>query len=438
MKKYYFVGIKGSGMSALAQLLHDYGHDVSGYDDTKHYTYTEDELIKRNIQIYYSPIQLEQDVVVVKSAAVRYNHEQILIAKENNLVVKEYFELLSELTKAHKTIAISGTHGKTTTTALISNILKEHEGVNYIIGDGTGKGNKESDLFVIEACEFKRHFLNYHPTYTVITNIEYEHVEYYKSIDDVIDAFQNFVNQTKSTVVAYGEDENIKKIKSNNIKYYGFNDECDIVAKNIAMNEKGSKFDVYINKAFFGTFDTPLYGNHMILNALSVIYICFLENVNLEKIQKGLMSFSGAKRRFNETIIGDIVSIDDYAHHPTEITATIESARQKYPNKKIVAVFKPNTYSRTKELYNDFAKALMKADDVYITDIYCDRELPEEFPGVTSDLIIKNVTNAKHIKEDNLDVLLNYKNAVMLFMSCKDIYTMRGVYESKLKNEIRS
>ena len=129
------------------------------------------------------------------------------------------------------------------------------------------------------------------------------------------------------------------------------------------------------------------------------------------------------------------MTVDDYAHHPTEVAATIKAARQKYPNKEIVAVFKPNTYSRTKELYKDFINALNLADKAYVTDITCDRELPEEFPGVTSDLIINELKNGEHIGDDTIDKLLKHKNAVLLFMSCKDIYTMKGNFEKILKGE---
>lgn len=434
MKKYYFIGIKGSGMSSLAQLLYDYGNEVIGYDDNKNHAYTEIELEKRNIKIYYETPVLSDDTIVVRSSAIRDNHSEIVNAKKLNLKIYEYTELLGEISKDYETVAISGCHGKTTTTALLSHVFSDTMGCSYIIGDGTGKANPNSNLLFIEACEYKRHFLHYYPKYTIITNIELEHVECYPTIEDITNVFQEFVNQTSDLVVACGDNENVRKIKYNKVLFYGLNDNNDVIAKNLLLNEEGSKFDVYINNELYCNFDLPLYGKHMVLNALAVITICYLKGLKKETIKEKLKTYGGAKRRFNETIIGDNILIDDYAHHPTEISATIDSARQKYKDKNIIAIFKPNTYSRTKKLYKDFITSLNKADYAYITDIFCDRELPSEFPGVTSDLIINELNNGEKISNETLDKLLKHKNSVFLFMSCKDIYTMKNNFEKLLKN----
>ena len=435
MAKYYFVGIKGSGMSSLAQVLHDLGNVVIGYDDNKNHAYTQDELEKRNIKIYYETPELSNDVIVVRTSAVRDEHKEIVNAKNLGLEIKQYYELLGELTDKYKTVAISGCHGKTTTTALLSHIFSETVGCSYIIGDGTGVANKDSDLFFIEACEYYRHFLNYHPTYTIITNIELDHVDYYKDFEDYKSAYQEFANQTKKTVIAWGDDEAIRSLNLTDRLYYGFNEDNDIVCKNLELKETGSEFDVYIKGEYYAHFDLPLLGKHMVLNSLAVIAVCYLEGLNPHDIKEKILSFKGAKRRFVETTIGNIVTVDDYAHHPTEVEATIKAARQKYPNKEIVAVFKPNTYSRTLELYKDFITALDYADKAYVTDITCDRELPSEFPGVTSDLIINGLKNGEHVGDDTIEKLLKHENAVLLFMSCKDIYTMKGNFEKLLKGE---
>lgn len=435
MAKYYFVGIKGSGMSSLAQVLHDLGNVVIGYDDNKNHAYTQDELEKRNIEIYYETPELSNDVIVVRTSAVRDEHKEIVNAKNLGLEIKQYYELLGELTDQYKTVAISGCHGKTTTTALLSHIFSETVGCSYIIGDGTGVANKNSDLFFIEACEYYRHFLNYHPTYTIMTNIELDHVDYYKDFDDYKSAYQEFADQTKKTVIAWGDDEAIRSLDLKDKLYYGFNDDNDIICKNLELKETGSEFDVYIKGEYYDHFDLPLLGKHMVLNSLAVIAVCYLEGLNTKDIKEKILSFKGAKRRFVETTIGNIVTVDDYAHHPTEVEATIKAARQKYPNKEIVAVFKPNTYSRTLELYKDFITALDYADKAYVTDITCDRELPSEFPGVTSDLIINGLKNGEHVGDDTIDKLLKHNNAVLLFMSCKDIYTMKGNFEKLLKGE---
>jgi len=435
MSKYYFVGIKGSGMSSLAQVLHDLGNEVIGYDDNHHHAYTQIELDKRNIKIYYETPELSNDTIIVRTSAVRDTHKEIINAKELGLEIKQYYELLGELTDKYRTIAISGCHGKTTTTALLSHIFSNTVGCSYIIGDGTGVADKNSDLFFIEACEYCRHFLNYHPTYTIITNMELDHVDYYKDFEDYKSAYQAFADQTKKTVIAWGDSEDIRSLNLKNKLYYGFNEDNDVVCKNLQLKETGSEFDVYIKGEYYDHFDLPLLGEHMVLNALAVITICYLENLSPESIKEQISTFKGAKRRFQETFIGDVVTVDDYAHHPTEVAATIKAARQKYPNKEVIAIFKPNTYSRTKELYKDFIEALNLADKAYVTDITCDRELPSEFPGVTSDLIIDGLNNGEHIGDETIEKLLKHNNAVLLFMSCKDIYTMKGNFEKLLKGE---
>ena len=433
MSKYYFIGIKGSGMSSLAQVLFDLGNDVIGYDDNKNHAYTEIELEKRGIKIYYETPDLSSDTIVVRTSAVRDNHKEIINAKNLGLKIYQYFELLGELTDKYRTVAISGCHGKTTTTALLAHIFSETVGCSYIIGDGTGVADKNSDLFFIEACEYCRHFLNYHPTYTIITNVELDHPDYYKDLEDYKSAFQAFADQTKKTVIAWGDSEIIRSLNLKDKLYYGFNENNDVICKNLELKTDGSSFDIYIKGEYYNHFELPLLGKHMVLNSLAVITMCYLEGLDKDTVNNEIHTFKGAKRRFAENFIGDIVTVDDYAHHPTEVAATISAARQKYPYKEIVAVFKPNTYSRTRELYKDFITALDTADKAYVTDITCDRELPEEFPGVTSDLIIDGLKNGEHIGDDTIDKLLKHKNAVLLFMSCKDIYTMKGNFEKLLK-----
>jgi UDP-N-acetylmuramate--alanine ligase len=435
--KYFFIGIKGSGMSSLAQIMSDLGNEVSGSDITEH-LFTQDELEKRNIKLYpFDKENIKEDMIVVIGNAFREDHEEVIRTRELGVKTYKYFDLLGELVDRFKTIAISGCHGKTTTTSLISHVFGNTKGCNYLIGDGSGYAIPNNEYFMIEACEYKRHFLYYRPFYTIITNIELDHVDYYKDINDVVLAFQQFVDNTKDMVIACGDNEYVKTLKYNKVKFYGFNEDNDIVAKNVNLSDKGADFDVYIDNQFYGHFDLPLFGKHMILNALAVIAICHLEGLNKEDVANSIKTFKGAKRRFKEAFIGDIVTIDDYAHHPTEVKVTLEAARQKYPDKEIIAVMKPNTYSRTKELWPDFVKALDIADKAYVTDIFCDRERPEEWPGITSDLIIDNLRNGEHISMETVDKLLQHENAVLAFMSCKNIYTMRETYEEMLKKKIQ-
>lgn len=434
--KYYCIGIKGSGMATLAEILFDLGHEVSGYDDYKEHKFTQEGLDKRGIKIYYdSTHDIPKDTIVTYSKAFSIDHPEIKRVKSLGLKIIAYNELLGKLSSEFKTIGVSGTHGKTTTSTMISHVLGETKGCNYFIGDGSGFADRKNELFTLESCEFNRHFLAYHPYYAIVTNIELEHTECYKDIDEIIKTFEEFANKAHY-VIACGDDKNVRKMNlKNNVTYYGFDDCNDVVCKNVTLDENGSKFDVYIKGELYGHFDIPLFGNHMILNALACITVCNMEGVDTEKIHSLLHTFKNAKRRFKEKKFGSVVTIDDYAHHPTEIRVTIKSARQKYPNKEIVAVFLPNTYSRTKALMSDFISALKTADKAYVMDIHCDRERKEDYPGVSSDEIIKNVPNAEKISLDTVDKLLKHKNAAICFMSCTNIYELLDKYEALLLNK---
>lgn len=434
--KYYCIGIKGSGMATLAEILFDLGHEVSGYDDYKEHKFTQEGLDKRGIKIYYdSTHDIPKDTIVTYSKAFSADHPEIKRVKSLGLKIIAYNELLGKLSSEFKTIGVSGTHGKTTTSTMISHVLGETKGCNYFIGDGSGFADRKNELFTLESCEFNRHFLAYHPYYAIVTNIELEHTECYKDIDEIIKTFEEFANKAHY-VIACGDDKNVRKMNlKNDVTYYGFDDCNDVVCKNVTLDENGSKFDVYIKGELYGHFDIPLFGNHMILNALACITVCNMEGVDIDKIHTLLHTFKNAKRRFKEKTFGSVVTIDDYAHHPTEIKVTIQSARQKYPNKEIVAVFLPNTYSRTKALMNDFISALKTADKAYVMDIHCDRERKEDYPGVSSDEIIKNVPNAEKISLDTVDKLLKHKNAAICFMSCTNIYELLDKYEALLLNK---
>ena len=431
--KYFFAGIKGSGMASLASMLHDWGHDVIGCDDYKYYAFTEDVLNVRNIPIYEDCSKLTSDMIFVYTAAIHEDHPAYQKAKELGCVIYGYFELLGELTKKFDTICISGTHGKTTTTAILGEILENTIGTNYLIGDGTGYVNKNSNNFVVESCEFERHFLKYSPKYTIVTNIELDHVDCYSGIDDIINTFQEFIDKTDEKVIACGDDNNVRKLKSDKMIYYGFNDNNDVIAKNIDLRVDGSSFDVYFKDEFYGHFNLNLYGKHMLLDALACICICNLKGIKKEDIIKYINEFKGAKRRFQEEVVKDVVLVDDYAHHPTEIKTVLETARQKYPDKELVAVLIPYTISRTQTFYKEFAEVLKLADKAYVTDIEPAREKFEDYPGVTSDLIIDLVDNAEHISKEEISKLYKHKNAVIPFMGCKDPTWLTDAYKEGLK-----
>ena len=421
--KYYCIGIKGAGMSTLAQILHDLGNEVVGYDDVKDYKFTEDGLHERNIKIYNdSSYNLDRNTIVTYSAAFSNDHPELKRVNELGLTIKKYHDILGEITKLFKTISVCGTHGKTTTSSLISHVLKKTKGCNYFIGDGSGFASKENELFVIESCEFNRHFLAYYPSYTVITNIELEHTECFEDIDDIIKTFEEFANKSTEKIIACGDDENIRKINfQKEVLYYGFSKDNDLYADNIVLTDEGSSFDVYYNQKFYGNFNLPLFGKHMILNTLACILVAINENIEYEKIFELLKIFKNAKRRFSEQKIKNNIIIDDYAHHPTEIKVTLESARQKYPNKEIVAIFKPNTYSRTKDFKDEFIEVLKLADKTYITPIECNREKQEDYPKINSNILLEKIPKSEIITEESIEKLLCHNNSVLCFMSCASV-----------------
>lgn len=431
--KYYCIGIKGAGMSTLANILSDLGNEVSGYDDTVKYKFTEEGLKNRGIKIYHEPHSIDSDTIVTYSKAFSDNHPEIKRVKELGLTIRDYNQVVGDVTSMFETIGVCGTHGKTTTSLLISDILNNTLGCNYFVGDGTGHANKSNKLFVIESDEFNKHFLAYHPTVAVITNIELDHTECYPGgIEEIKQAFREFGNKSE-LIVACGDDANIRDITfDKKVIYYGFNDNNDVVAKNVKLTDKGALFDVYINGDLFDSYELPLFGKHMILNALSSIIIANKYNIDKDSIKKYIKEFKGAKRRFKEEDINGYIIIDDYAHHPTEIEVTIDAARQKYPNKEIVAIFLPNTYSRTEVLLNDFVKSLSKADKSYIMDIYCDRELQSDYPNVNSDLLIEKIKNAEKISIDTVDKLLKHKGSVLCFMSCTNIYLILDEFKKRI------
>ncbi len=432
--KYYCIGIKGAGMSTLANILSDLGNDVSGYDDTVKYKFTEEGLDKRGIKIYHEPHPIDSDTIVTYSKAFSIDHPEIKRVRELGLTMRDYNQVVGDVTAMFETIGISGTHGKTTTSLLISDILKNTVGCNYFVGDGTGYADKKNKLFVIESDEFNKHFLAYHPTIAVITNIELDHTECYPGgLEEIKDTFKKFGNKAEQ-VVACGDDSNIRDIKfDKDVIYYGFNDNNNVVAKNVKLTNKGSEFDVYINNELFDSYELPLFGKHMVLNALASIIIANRYNINKEDIKKYISGFKGAKRRFKEEDINGYIIIDDYAHHPTEIEVTIAAAKQKYPDKEIVAVFLPNTYSRTEALMDDFVKALSKADKAYIMDIYCDRERQSDYPSVNSDALIKRIKNSEKISIDTVDKLLKHKGSVICFMSCTNIYLILDEFKKRIR-----
>ena len=422
-------------MSTLAQILYDLGNEVSGYDDARGHKFTQDGLEKRGIPIYYDhDHEIDKDTIVTYSVAFKEDHEEMQRVKKLGLKIKKYAEIMGDVIDMFDTIGVSGTHGKTTTSSIIRHLLENTLGCNYFIGAGDGHATKDNKYFVVESDEFNRHFTYYHPTYSIITNIEAEHLECYKDIDDIRNTFEIFANQTKKLVVANGDNEEVRKINyKTKVMFYGFNDNNDIVIKNMQLLETGSLFDLYINNELYGHFDIPLYGTHMVANAAAAITI--VKELGLEKdtIHNLLETFHNAKRRFAEEKVNDCIIIDDYAHHPTEIKATLEAVKQKYPNKRLVVVFKPNTYSRTKDFKDEFIDAFSLADKTYLTEIDCNRERQEDYPGITSHIIVDNLKNGDMISLDTIDKLKDETSSVVCFLSCAYVDNLIDSFKNIIK-----
>ena len=433
--KYYCIGIKGTGMSTLAQILHDLGNEVSGYDDAREHKFTQVGLEERNIPIYYDDsANLSKDTIVTYSVAFKEDHKELQRVKKLGLKIKKYNEIMADVIDLFKTIGVSGTHGKTSTSSMIRHILEDTVGCNYFIGAGDGYASKKNTYYVVESDEFNKHFTVYHPTYSIITNIEREHLECYDGIDDIREAFNKFSNNTKELVIANGDNEEVRKMRtSTKMLYYGFSENNDIIIHDVSFGEELSSFSLTYQGENLGAFSIPLFGKHMVFNAAAAIAMCHYIGISTENIRNSLLTFKNAKRRFAEEKVGETVIIDDYAHHPTEIKATLEAVRQRYPNKRIVVIFKPNTYSRTRDFKFEFIDSFKLADKTYLTEIDCNRERQEDYPGITSHIIIDGLNNAEIIDELSISKLKNEKNSVVCFLGCAYVDSLINAFKEELK-----
>ena len=431
MTHYHFVGIKGAGMSSLAQIMHDLGHEVQGSDIEK-YVFTEVALKNKGIKILpFNADNIKEGMVVIQGNAFPDTHEEIVKAHDLKLDVIRYHDFLGHVIDQYTSVAVTGAHGKTSTTGLLSHVMNGDKKTSFLIGDGTGMGLPASDYFAFEACEYRRHFLSYHPDYAIMTNIDFDHPDYFKDIDDVASAFQSMAHNVKKAIIAWGDDDHLRQLKADvPIYYYGLNKNDDIYADNIQITDKGTQFDVYVNGEYYDQFLSPQYGDHNIQNALAVIAISYLEKMDVNNIKEALETFGGVKRRFNETNVANQVLVDDYAHHPREISATIETARKKYPNKDVVAVFQPHTFSRTQAFLDEFADALSKADHVFLCEIF--GSIRENTGELTIQDLINRIDGSALIDENSIDVLEKFDNAVILFMGAGDIQKIQRAYEEKI------
>lgn len=430
---YYFIGIKGSGMASLACILKDCGYEVSGSDIDKE-IFIQKNLIEKNIPFYsFNKENIKDGMNVIIGNAFDESNEEVAAAIANPTVKTfTYPQFLGHLVNQYHSICVCGTHGKTGTTGLLSHVMSYKNPTGYLIGDGTGYMPLDGKSFVLESCEYKRNFLAYHPDYTLLLNIELDHVDYYKSMEDYLDAFETFANQAKKGVALFGDEENTHKLNLNvDHLFYGLHEDNDVYAKNVDENSNGVSFDCYIKNEFFGHFNLPFFGVHLLYNALGVITIAYMNGIDASTLQKAMSSFNGVKRRFNIEENKENIYIDDYAHHPTAIRCTIDAAKQKYPEKKLIAVFKPDRFSRIEYFLNDFKPAFEKADEVYFCD-FPENQVREEGITVTIEDLKNQVNNSTVIKEneEGAKLLAQRGPAVYLFMSSKDIYKLKNILKT--------
>ncbi len=435
MSKYHFIGIKGSGMSSLAQIAYDMGHEVQGSDEET-YFFTQEKLEQRNIPMYgYNVENIKEGFEVILGNAFDETHIEYRAAKELGLKIYTYAQFLGKLLDEIPSIAVTGAHGKTTTSTMVSNIFKHNFVTSYLIGDGTGHGEKNSDYIIAEACEYYRHFLAYHPNYAIVTNIDFDHPDYFNDEHDMFDAFQSFVNQVKDTVVICGDDHLASQLKPSTAKVvtYGFNEGNDYQIKNVKTTSENSEFDVYRNSELLGTFTMAVFGLHDISNATSAIALADICGLSTDEIQQSLGSYHHAERRFTEYKVGTNVVVDDYAHHPSEIKATIDSARRKYSDKQIIAIFQPHTYTRTAKFLNEFAESLLTADKVFLCPIFASVREKEKIVGIED---LQKVTPGSEIiyGEENFDKL-NFDNSVILFMGAGNINKLCNKFVEQNSNK---
>jgi UDP-N-acetylmuramate--alanine ligase len=384
-KTIHFVGIGGSGMFPIAKIINSQGFKVTGSDIYESDTLGKIRELGIDVALDHKPENIKNCDALVYSAAIKTSNPEIAEAQSRNIPVIERCELLGLISEKYDNfIGVSGTHGKTTTTSIITHILLDaNKNPSAIIGGTLKKlnGNScegSSDIFVCEACEYVDSFLQLYPKFTVILNLEADHLDYFKTFENMKKSFKKFAFQTKDTIIYNGDDSNIIEILNDidkNKISFGFSENNDYVTENILMDKNGSTtFDLTLNGKLLGKISLNIPGKHNIYNAVAGIIVCLNLGVEFEDIKRHILGFKGAHRRFE--ILGNpggILIVDDFAHHPTEIKSTLVTAKNMKFN-KIWAIFQPHTYSRTFMFLDDFAKALSIADEVILTEILPVRE----------------------------------------------------------------
>lgn len=423
-ERIHFVGIGGIGMSGLAIIMHNLKFKISGSDIQR--SQITRSLEKTGVKIAYR--HKKENVsgadVVVYSTAVRQDNPELAEARRINIPVIHRSELLAELTRMKIAVCISGTHGKTTTTSIVGDVLQKGGLSPTTVVGGITKGKSQArigkgDYLVCEADESDKSFLKLLPSYAVITNIEAEHLDHYKDLDEIKENFVYFASHvpfwgcTFLGVDSVGNLEIRDKIQRRTVTY-GLNDNAELRAGNIRKNKVSCSFNVrYLNKSV-GRFQINLLGKHNINNTLAAIGIGLELGIAISKIKKALKEFSGVHRRIEYMgDVNDVKIFDDYGHHPTEIAVTLQTIREYFPNRRIISIFQPHRYTRTYYLFNEFAFSFFYADIVIVTEIYAAHEIP--IPGVSGESLTKRIRKeqeAVHFISDFDDIVKFLKKIV--------------------------
>tara|TARA_B100001996_G_scaffold101068_1_gene75806 strand:+ start:3356 stop:4735 length:1380 start_codon:yes stop_codon:yes gene_type:complete len=436
VNKVHFVGIGGIGMSGIAELLLNQGFDVSGSD------LNDSELIDKlrssgaKINIGHKSDNLLKSEAVVYSSAIPEDNVELIFAREKNIPTIKRAEMLGELIALKNTsIAVGGTHGKTSTSSMIGTMLSHSKLDPTLIVGGLVKNlNSNSklgagEIVVVEADEYDKSFLQLKPTVAVITNIEEEHMDCYSDMDDLYDSFISFANSVPfygSVVIcsdSSGASDIINKIKRP-ITTYGINSNADIQASMISFNEMKSFYTLNYRGENLGQVNLSAPGEHNILNSLASAAIGVELGIDPKDIISGLNAYQGVRRRFEiKGTINDIIIIDDYAHHPTEVEATLNTAKKSW-DKRIIGVFQPHLFSRTKDFYKEFAEAMMGCDIALITDIYPAREKP--ITGVTGKLVYDRIKELGHKNSHYIPDLSNINTIIEENVEAGDLIITMG------------
>ena len=407
LRRLHFVGAGGVGMSGLAEiLLLSTPLEISGCDLQR--SENTDRLTRLGARIAYGhdPGHIRDADLLVTSSAVEDSNPEVVAAREHGVPVIRRAEMLAEIMRLKQGIAIAGTHGKTTTTSLTGMVLTEAGfDPTIIVGGqvrilGTNARLGKGDFLVAEADEFDRSFLKLTPVVAVMTNIEEDHLDCYKDLDDILDSFSIFANHVPfyGSVIACADDPGVRRILprvTRRVVTYGVSEEANLRAKEIRLEASGTTFEVWEGTWLLGTLRLSLPGRHNVANALAAVAVGRELSIPFPTIARAVSQFTGVIRRFETKGERDgVLVVDDYAHHPTEISATLAAARQVYPDRRLAALFQPHLYSRTRDFGEQFGRALTACDIALVTDVYPSRERP--IAGITGEVIARAARQAGH------------------------------------------